>query len=134
MIDVQSHTWDMHQWPPFETGDRIRSTVMPLEGESEAEYAAALLADLAYYDAIRAQELGSGFTALAYPSGQYTTYTEVLVHQAGIPITFSIDTSHQNVLVRGLPQTLYALSRWNMTEAVTAEELLSIASGTTNST
>ena len=37
VLDFQSHTYDMHQWAPFETGDVIRASALPLEGESEAE-------------------------------------------------------------------------------------------------
>ena len=53
----------------------------------------------------------------------------MLIHQAGIPVTLSIRTDSRNVLVRGLPQSLYALCRWNMTERTGAAELLSIVNG-----
>ena len=129
VIDLQSHTWDLHQWAPFETGDRIRTSALPLEGESEADYAAVLAADLERYEAERLRELGEGFCALAYPGGYYSDLTEVLIHQAGIPVTLSIRTDSRNVLVRGLPQSLYALCRWNMTERTGAAELLSIVNG-----
>ena len=129
VIDVQSHTYDMHQWAPFESGDRIRETIVPLDGESDADYAAALNADIEQYAEIARQELGWTFTSLAYPGGQYTTLAEVLVHQAGIPVTMSTRNDSRNVLVRGLPQSLYALCRWYMTEETTQEELLAILNG-----
>lgn len=128
-VDFQSHTYDLHQWAEFETGDAIRTSALPLEGEDEAAYAAVLSEDLAVYQQERQQELGEGFCALAYPGGYYSELTEVLIHQAGIPVTVSTRTDSRNVLVRGLPQSLYALCRWNMTERTTAEELLSIAGG-----
>lgn len=126
VIDVQSHTYDLHQWPPFEEGGAVRPSVLPLEGESEADYSAVLRQDLAQYEAERRAELGEGFCALAYPGGYYDTLAEVLVHQSGIPVTLSCRTDSRNTLVRGLPQSLYALCRWTITEQTTSEMLLEI--------
>lgn len=128
-IDIQSHTYDMHQWAPFEPGDRVRETMAPLDGESDADYAAALDRDLSVYSQLAKEELGYEFTSLAFPGGSYTTLTEVLVHQAGIPVTMSTRTDSRNVLVRGLPQSLYALSRWVVTEETTQAELLKVLTG-----
>ena len=36
LISIESHTYDMHQWAPFETGEKpIRPNILPLDGESE---------------------------------------------------------------------------------------------------
>ncbi len=129
VIDLQSHTYDLHQWAPYETGDRVRSSILPLEGEDEEAWAEAVREDLAYYDDVRRQELGEGFCALAYPGGYFSPAAEVLVHQSGIPVTVSIDEDSRNVLVQGLPQSLYALCRRNVTERTTVEELLRMADG-----
>lgn len=125
-MDIQSHTYDMHQWAPFESGDQLRPSALPLDGESDEAYAAALTADLARYDEERRQELGAPFCALAYPSGEYNTLTEVLVHQSGIPLTFSIRSDQPNVLIQGLPQSLYALCRLTIDGSTTADALLSM--------
>ena len=130
VIDVQSHTYDMHQWPAYETGSQIRSNILPLEGERYEDYAAALQSDLAAYNRERETELGAPFCALAYPEGQYCDWTEVLVHQADIPLTLSTRTDSRNVLVRGLPQSLYALCRWYVTENTTPSQLRAILQGT----
>lgn len=129
VMDVQSHTYDMHQWAPFESGDQIRETIVPLDGESDDDYAAALNADLERFSELARQELGSAFTSLAYPGGQYTTLTEVLVHQAGVPVTMSTRSDSRNVLVQGLPQSLYALCRWYMTEETAPEDMLAVLNG-----
>lgn len=130
-IDLQSHTWDLHQWAPFETGDAVRTSALPLEGEGEADYAAVLLADLERYDGERQRELGAGFAALAYPGGYYSDLTEVLIHRYGIPVTATIRTDSRNVLVRGLPQSLYALCRYNVTAGMTGEQVVEMVRGQT---
>lgn len=124
VMDMQSHTYDMHQWAPYETGDKVRASILPLEQEDYAAWSAALRDDLSLYDRLRRQELGEGFCALAYPGGYYDEAAEVLIHQAGIPVTLTIRTDSRNVLVRGIPQSLYALCRQTVTERTTPEELL----------
>ncbi|MDE7242660.1 MAG: polysaccharide deacetylase family protein [Oscillospiraceae bacterium] len=125
-IDIQSHTYDMHQWEEFETGNEIRTSALPLPGETEEAYAAALSADMTFYNRLRQQELNGDFCALAYPGGFYNTLTEVLIHENGIPVTLSIKTDCRNVLVRGLPQSLYALCRWNVPAGMTGEAVVAM--------
>lgn len=123
-IDIQSHTYDMHQWSDGEAGEVFRRSVLPVAGETDAAFAAVLQADLAQYEAIRTTELGSGFCALAYPNGHYNELAERVIHEAGIPVTVSTKTDCRNILIRGLPQSLYALCRQNVTETMSIEKLL----------
>lgn len=125
VMDVQSHTYDMHQWEPFETGDKIRRSLLPLEGESEEEYRAAVIADLTYYNELRIQEMGEGFQVLAYPGGDYNELSEEVIHQeVGIPVTVTSIEGGVNTVKRGEPESLYAMYRWNITNDVTGEQLL----------
>ena len=126
VIDIQSHTYDMHQFAEFESGDKIRETIAPLDSEDDASYAAALKADIARYNVLARQEFGRPFVSLAYPKGQYAALTEEVVHNAGILVTMSTQTDSRNILVRGLPQSLYALCRWYMTERTTPEGMLAV--------
>lgn len=124
LISIQCHTFDMHQWAPFETAARVRETMSPLPGESEEEFIAAILADVDQYQRMYFDAFGSRAIALAYPSGIYSDLTEAVLHGNGIPITLSTDTDRRNTLVKGLPQTLCALCRLNVSEAQTPEEVL----------
>lgn len=123
-LDVQSHSYDLHQWEPYETGKRARSHMGQLPLEGEEDYCAVLQRDLETYALEFRRETGREFLALAYPMGVYSTLSEVLIHESGIPITFSTDTDCRNTLVKGLPQTLYALCRLNVAEDTTVESLL----------
>lgn len=124
LISVQCHTYDMHQWPPFETGDRVRETMSPLPGESQEAFVEAILADTAKYREMYRAELGGAPIALAYPEGVYSALTEAVLHPDGFAITVSTDPNRRNVVVKGLPQTLYAMGRLNVTEAQTPQELV----------
>ena len=78
VISLQSHTYDMHQWGPYESTDQPRETILPLEGESEADYRASLSADC---QKIRqAIQNGTGeenVHVIAYPSGRYNSLAQV---------------------------------------------------------
>lgn len=124
LISIQCHTYDMHQWAPYETASRVRETMSPLRGESEEEFIQAILADVDQYQQMYSQAFGSRAIALAYPSGVYSDLTEVVLHGNGFPITLSTDTDRRNTLVKGLPQTLCALCRLNVSEAQTPEDIL----------
>ena len=83
-----------------------------------------ILADVDQYQQMYSQAFGSRTIALAYPSGVYSDLTEVVLHGNGFPITLSTDTDRRNTLVKGLPQTLCALCRLNVSEAQATEEIL----------
>lgn len=124
LIEVQSHTYDMHQYADYETTSAVRYSAVQLPEESEQDYVAALTADLQTFRETYEQNTGRTVYALAYPHGDFTTLSEVLIHDAGIPVTFCIETSQRNTLVKGLPQTLYALCRLDVNESLSDEALL----------
>lgn len=124
IIDIQCHTYDMHQWPAYESGDKVRASILRLDGESEADYRAAVTADLTFYDQLRIREMGEGFSALAYPGGGFDELSEEIVHELGIPVTLSTRALGPNTVTRWDPSSLYAMYRWNVGSEVTGEQLL----------
>ena len=101
LISIQSHTYDMHQWPPYETGSAVRENILQLPGESEE------------------------VDVLAYPAGQYSTLAQVTLQSLGVHVTLSTNPG-VNTVVKGLPQTLYAMLRFGITEDVSPEALLNM--------
>ena len=127
-ISVQSHTYDMHQWAPYETGDAVRENILPLEGESEADYVQALTEDFLRSRAELEEATGEHVDVLAYPSGAYSTLTQATLRELGVRVTLSTNPGVSTV-VKGLPQSLYAMKRIAMNESVSPEDMLNLLAG-----
>jgi len=124
LISLQSHSYDMHQWPPYEESGAPRDSMLRLDGESEDAYYAALIADA---DAERELFTENGLEppdALSFPKGLYDTVCDAALAARGYRFTFTTDASRTNVLVRGLPQTLFDLGRYNLSGDTTDAEIL----------
>ena len=128
LISIQSHTWDMHQWPPFEQSDTPRENILRQEGEGEQAYLDALARDCRQTAEAFESELGYTPTVLAYPGGQYDLLSQAALNQNGYTVTLS--TRHGvNTLVQGLPQSLYGLKRLTMNDGVSVQTMLDWVSG-----
>lgn len=123
LISIQSHTYDMHQWPPYETDSAVRENILQLSSESEEAYVQALTEDFTRSRALLEDATGRPVDVLAYPAGQYSTLTQVTLQSLGVHVTLSTNPG-VNTVVKGLPQTLYAMLRFGITEEVTPEALL----------
>ena len=77
LISIQSHTYDMHQWPPYETGSAVRENILQLPGESEEAYVQALTEDFTRSRALLEDAPVRPVDVLAYPAGQYSTLAQV---------------------------------------------------------
>lgn len=124
LIDVQSHTYDMHQSAQFEQQRPVRENILPLATESSRQYQQDLYADSQAYQKEYRKHTGKTLYVLAYPKGAYTPYTEQIVHKLGYAITFTTNSKKVNRVVQKDPTSLYALGRLSVSEAVTKEKLL----------
>ena len=124
LISVQSHTFDMHQWPPFEDGNaQVRETLLPFDGEADADYEAAVEADFAESRELLESITGQPVNALAFPEGAYVTLTQDVLRSAGAELTFTTVRA-VNTVVKGLPQSLCAMPRFGMTESADMSALV----------
>ena len=122
LISVQSHTFDMHQWPPFEDGNaQVRETLLPFDGEADADYEAAVEADFAESRELLESITGQPVNALAFPA--YVTLTQDALRSAGAELTFTTVRA-VNTVVKGLPQSLCAMPRFGMTESADMSALV----------
>ena len=123
VISIQSHTYDMHQWPPFENGTAVRENILPLSGETEADYVAALTADFTRSKTEIEAAIGETVDVVAYPTGVYSDLAQVTLQQLGVEVTLTTNPG-VNTIVRGLPQSLLALKRFGMNDTVSVEAML----------
>lgn len=126
LVDIQSHTYDMHQWAPFEEGKgegKARTSITRLQGEAEEAFIASLKNDITLSRKSILEGTGNSVTALAYPLGKYSEVSEVVLSRLGIKATFTTKAG-TNTLIKGLPQSLRAMNRYGITEDVSPEELL----------
>ncbi len=126
VISIQSHTYDMHQSAQLDAAP-ARTSAVPLEGESEEDYMAAFLTDMEQSMAEIRAGVGEPVTALAYPNGDYTTLSQALCAKLGLKATFTTE-ARTNVLIKGLPQCLYGLGRYNV-EEISGAALLELLRG-----
>ena len=122
VLDVQTHSYDMHQVQSLD-GEDCRRGVLRMDGESEADYVAALTADF-----LRAKEelepaLGVTCNIFTYPYGYHDTLSEVVLQSLGVQVTVTTVTG-VNTVIKGVPQSLYALKRIDVYGGMTTETLL----------
>lgn len=123
VISIQSHTYDMHQWADYETGERIRKNILKLEGETEEEYRTALRNDFTRSKEEIEQATGEKVNVLAYPGGSYDDLSQAVLSSQGVKATLSIRPG-KAVLVKGLPQSLYAMKRFYVRPSTDEKEFL----------
>ena len=124
VISIQSHTYDMHQWAPYEDSDQPRENILALEGESEEDYRSLLSADCQKIRQVIQEGMGEASVhVMAYPSGQFDTLSQVPLLENGFDITFTTQVGN-NTLIKGQPQSLLGLHRYNMNESVSVEQML----------
>jgi len=128
LVTIGSHGYDIHEVQGRDP-DPIRHGVLQREDESEAEYVDFLREDCERFNQVMEPVLGRKADILAYPYGQCSTLSEILIAQEGIYATVTTIPG-VNTLVKGLPQTLRAMDRYDV-EAMdlTGEELLALLAG-----
>ena len=127
MLDIQTHSYDMHQVKSLD-GENCRRGALRMEGESEADYIQALTADF-----LRSKEqiqsvLDVDCNVYTYPYGYRDILSEVVLQSLGIQVTVTIDPG-VNVLLKGVPQSLYSLKRIDLYCGMTAVELMDTIAG-----
>lgn len=122
IIDIQSHTYDMHQTELYENSDKIRKSAVKLENDTEEEFIKVLKEDFAKINSDFETFLNKGISVVAYPKGEYDTLTSVILKSLGVKVTLGTNSS-SNTIIKGMPQSLIGLNRYNMCEEVSVDKL-----------
>lgn len=121
VIDVQSHTFDMHQLASY--GYSGRDGVLRIDGESGEDYRRAVLEDARQTRERRGERVSTKLLALSYPFGYYDREADALEKEAGYELTLTID-ERINRLREGDESCLRMLGRFNMTENLSGAKLV----------
>ena len=104
--------------------DQLRSLVRRLKPAVIVNASAYTAVDRAESEADLALRVnGEAPGVLAYPGGYYDTLSQAVLNQNGYEITLSAGHG-SNTIIKGLPQSLYAMKRFTMNEGVSVETML----------
>lgn len=121
VIDIQSHTFDMHQLASY--GYSGRDGVLRLEGESWEDYRRAIMEDARQTWERRGDRVATQLLALSYPFGYYDQDVDALEKEAGYEVTITTD-ERINRLREGDESCLRMMGRFNVTENMSGTELV----------
>ena len=124
VISIQSHSYDMHQLEPYETGP-YRAGVLQRQDESREEYIAAFRSDFERSAAQIESMTGSRPFVYSYPFGRYSRLSEKLLRDCGVKVSLTIVKGF-NVVKPGAPDSLFGLKRYNVYGDTSADKLLSM--------
>lgn len=127
LVGFGSHTYDMHQYAPFESGT-ARESVQPLPGESEVDFVEAIRADHNKLSALIKEKLGCEVSVFAYPNGKYTPLAEKLIRSLGVKATLTTRVGMNHIRC-GDPESLYLLRRYSINETTDLETFQSYLDG-----
>ena len=127
IFSIQSHSYDMHQFMPYETGP-ARLGIIRMKGESRAEYIEAFKTDFALAADQIESAVGVRPFVYSYPFGKATKPAAGILPEMGVKVTV-ITVPHANRVVPAMPQSLYGLGRFNVSGDMSAKELLAMIRG-----
>ena len=123
LISIQSHTYDMHQWPPYESGF-ARDSAMKMDWESESVFITTFRNDLTRSISELEEKTTETSRALAFPKGDFTSLTLWLARDMGMEISMSTNAGN-NIVIKGLPESLSAMNRYSIDD-ISADALLNM--------
>ncbi|MEJ8545027.1 polysaccharide deacetylase family protein [Brevibacillus borstelensis] len=121
LIDIQSHTYDMHNTNEAEFP--FRRGVLQNKDELSGSYYIALAQDVRKIQSLIEKHVGNQVLALTYPMGEYSFLSEQILAELGYKVTLT--TKHGvNTIKKGQPQTLFAMKRINADPNIASEDLI----------
>lgn len=118
VINIQSHSYNMHAVEGRD-GINVRRGVLRKDGESYHDYVLALENDCAQMQ----KALGFKPTVFSYPYGAHSDEAHAVLKSLGYFATVTTN-SGSNKILKGFPESLYNLNRFNVTATTMAHQLL----------
>lgn len=120
VLDVQSHTYDLHQLESY--GFSGRNGMLQLAEESPEAYTDAILQDCKAFREARSNDGLTELIAIAYPFGYHTTELDQML-ESEFAVTFTI-AEHLNTITQGDLSTLRMLGRFNVPGGLSGNALV----------
>ena len=114
VIDVQSHTYDLHRNSDGRSGIKMKKT------ETFEQYSEFLTADALKMKEKMIENTGKAPVAIAYPFGSYSNESEEILKACGIKIAFTCEEK-VNVINKAESGWLFGLGRYNRPEGISSE-------------
>lgn len=124
VINLHSHSYDMHQLPTLD-GQNCRKGVLPLSTETYSQYRDAFKADYAANKSLLDQVGGEDVQVFTYPYGSYNQVTEQVLDELNVPISVTTRSGIAKVTCHDL-SSLRLLPRLSVTDQTTADALLAM--------
>ena len=121
ILDVQSHTYDMHNLVSY--GVSKRDGMLSYKYESKEEYFKAVKFDHELFCQKRDGRINTELVALAYPYGFYTDELDEYLSEQGVRITFTTQ-EHINTIKPGYEDSLRKLGRINVVDSTSGNILV----------
>lgn len=118
ILDVQSHSFGMHQNASYEEGEAYEN-MQKKETETDAQYVERMKTDWKKWE----ETVGKTPKALAFPHGKSDLLTQAVLNELGIKLTFSTNQK-ADTLVKGIKLSGYSLGRFSVTENTTPEDII----------
>ena len=122
-MDIQSHSYDMHQFALFETG-RARENMLRWDGEPVERHNAVVENDHNMISALIYNELGIEVVSVAFPHGKFDVSLNHTLYNLGVRVTFGGISG--NYLQRGRARSLLGMGRFKINDSTTVDELLAM--------
>ncbi|MDE7242465.1 MAG: polysaccharide deacetylase family protein [Oscillospiraceae bacterium] len=122
LIMIGSCGWDIYK---LDVTAPIRCGILRREDESEKGYTAFLREDIRLENELLSPALDGDVAIFAFPYGLHDTLSEILLREAGFYATVTV-SSGENTIIKGLPQSLLCMNRYDITENVSPKKLLAL--------
>lgn len=127
LIDIQSHSFDMHQSKALEQSSEVRNNVKRFKDESIEDYIKIFNSDFITENEIINKITNERIHSFSYPTGYYDQETEALLALLGVKSTLTTQEGI-NTIIKGLPQSLFSLKRINIYRDMPDENLIKLIS------
>lgn len=121
VIELGSHTYDLHRVEGLDEEYRLGASKK--EGESDSEFAKVFKADIEKSCREIEDNTNKPVGVLSYPFGIHSTLTDVCSREIGIYATTTVEEG-MNTVIKGIPQSLYALNRFGIYKETTPKALI----------